>query len=326
MTDKEIRNIIETLNKRAMQAKRKCLFDNCEELSIDSHLLQKRGIINQIAENNHVIELAIDNFKRDKFFFKRIGINDAFAFPGFCKSHDNELFKEIERGSIDYTSYRTQLLFSYRAAMNEMRKKEIIIDFFDRILNSLSVKLYLTDQYLSNIKENKQGQQDGIKDELYYEPFFLSNIQDSTKRDFTFITFELPKVEVCSSAVFTYETTAEINHMMQFESYKKEKPLTEIYFNLLPIEDKSIVILGCLNERIDVCWKYIESFKADTPDKSLKKISDLLLCQVENWLCSDTMYKTNLKKREQDIVRITHESLGHMNERRELNYNLFNSD
>jgi len=323
MKDKEIRNLIEKLKKRAKHAPRKCLFDNCQELAINSHLLQKNGMIDQIAENNHVMELGIDNFIQDVFYFKRIGINDAFSFAGFCNYHDNSLFKEIESPDIDYTDYRTQLLFSYRSVMNEMRKKVILIDFYNRILNSLTLKIYLNDTYFENIKTNKRGQQDGINDELHYEKYFLSNIKDSTKRDFKFITFELSKIEICSSAVFTYETSEEINHMMRYESYKQQKPLTEIYFNFLPADDKSIVIMGCLNERISLCWDYIESFITNSQYKSLKKISDLLLCQVENWLCSQTMYQTNLKAKEKDIIKITHESIRHPNERRELNFNLF---
>lgn len=323
MIPKKASNIISTLDQRAKEAPRKCLFEGCNELAIASHLLQKRGIINQIAENNHVLELAFNNYKKEVFYFKHIGVNQAFAFPGFCSHHDNDLFKSIESGNVDYKDYRTQLLFSYRAVMNEKRKKEIIIDFYGRILNSLSLPLYLNEKYFKEIRANKLGQQDGIKDEKYYEQFFLSNIRDNSKKDFDFITFELPKMDVCSSAVFTYETTAELNHMLRFESYKRSKPLTEIYFNLLPLDNRSIVMLGCLSERAVICWKYIKSFEAETIEKCQKKISDLLLCQVENWLCSDSFYKSHLKARAREIVNITHVSLDHMDERRELDFNLF---
>jgi hypothetical protein len=325
MTDKEIQKILENILKNAKKAYRQCLFDDCKDPSIESHLLQKRGIINQIAENNHVMELGIDSFKEDMFYFKRIGINDAFAFPGFCKRHDDAVFKEIESGKIDYYDYRTQLLFSYRAVMNEKRKKEIQVDFYERILKSITLNSELNEEYFDNARESLTGLKAGINDERYYEPYFLSNIKDSTLRDFSFLTFELPRIEICSSAVFTYETTADFNHMMLYEPHKLHEPLTEIYFNILPVEDKSFVIMGCLNERVEKCWNYIESFKAESYEKSLKKISDVLLCLVENWLCSESMYKNNLKMREKDIVRITHESIAHHDERRELDYNMFDS-
>lgn len=323
MKKNHIKNILSTLDKRSKQASRKCLFKNCQNSAIKSHLLQKRGIINQIAKGNHVWELGMNRYKPNTFQFQKVGLNDAFTFPGFCANHDSLIFKPIEVGNVDYTLYESQLLFSYRAIMNEKRKKEIMIDYNTRIYNSNQLRMYLTDEYFDTIRESIDGNNDGIVDEEYYESFFIENIENPNKRDFSFLTFELPKVELCSSAVFSYETTHEINYMLRYESYKATKPLTEIYFNLLPVKDRTIVIIGCLTERKPLCWDYIENFKQQNPYDSLKLISDLLLCQVENWLCSENMYQNNLKLREKEIIRITHESIRHMDERRKLNFNLF---
>lgn len=211
MKPKEIKNTLVTLKQRTKVAKRKCLFDNCQEEAIDSHLLQRNGIINKIAEQSHVYKMITAPYKPQGLEFKYMGLKDAFAFPGFCETHDNNIFKEIESTDIQYTEYRTQLLFSYRALMNEKRKKEINIDFDDRILNSFSLKLYLSDQYLSDLAEHRKGDLLGIKDSEYYEEKFLSNIKDPLLQDFSFLVFELPKVDLCVSAAFTYETTREIN-------------------------------------------------------------------------------------------------------------------
>ena len=67
----------------------------------------------------------------------------------------------------------------------------------------------------------------------------------------------------------------------------------------------------------------IESFKAVTSEKSFKKISDLLLCQVENWLCSKALYEKTFRPKESEIISITKESGQHWDERRELKFNLF---
>lgn len=323
MKEKEVKNLVEKLNRRAHDATRICLFKGCKVLSIQSHLLQKKGIINQIAERNHVIELGINNFKPDKFYFKRIGINESFTFPGFCAEHDHLIFREIENENTDYSSYRTQLLLSYRAVMNEKRKKEIAIDSYNRILNSNTLSPYLTDDYKKSLRQGIDGYNAGIRDELYYEDFFLTNIDDPTLRDFKFLTFELPKIEVCSSAVFTYETSAEIIELMKQQEYKNGKALTEIYFNLLPLENKSIIVIGCLNERVNTCWEFIESFQPTPQGISFKRLSDLLLCQVENWLCSEGFYREKLKPREKTIFQISHESSEHLDERRELGFNIF---
>jgi|AntAceMinimDraft_9_1070365.scaffolds.fasta_scaffold06042_4 hypothetical protein len=323
MTDKQIKNIIFKIQLNAFDAKRKCLYKDCEEISIKSHLLQKKGIINSISENNHVYELAINPFAEGKHKFTNTGINEVFTFPGFCTTHDNNIFKEIESGDVSFFDYRTQLLLSYRAVMNEKRKKEIIIDYFNRILNSATLKQYLATEYFQRIKGSIQQQKLGIDDQTYYEIFFLSNINNTDNRDFSFLTIEIPRIEFCSSAVVSYETTDEINQIYFFKGPNTKEPLTEIYFNLLPLEEKSIIIIGCLNLRKDKCWEFIKSFDGDTTEKTLKKISDLLLYQVENWLCSPSIYRDYLKSKEHEIIRIVNESTIHTDERRELDFNLF---
>lgn len=55
----------------------------------------------------------------------------------------------------------------------------------------------------------------------------------------------------------------------------------------------------------------------------LKKVSDLLMCQVENWVCSPSFYEKKCKSRLSEITRLLRDSIVHPNERRELDFNLF---
>ncbi|MDP1745645.1 MAG: hypothetical protein Q8L90_08710 [Bacteroidota bacterium] len=321
MKQKEIKHTIETIKKRASDAKRNCLFDGCLETAINSHLLQKNGIINQISENNQVYQIRSDNYVKEGLEFRLQSIKVAFAFPGFCSQHDNDIFKEIETTDIQYTDYRTQLLFCYRALMNEKRKKEVIVDWEGRILDSFKLKLYLSPYFLEMLADHRKGNLLGIKDGNYYENIFLLNIKDDTLRDFSFMTYELPKIGLCVSGVFSYETSKEI--IAHNNSYKAEKPLTDIYINIIPILDKTIIIFGCLTIHKEICWDYINGFNTGDTKSSLKRISDLLICQVENWLCSPTIYKTLLKPKEREILDLVKISLEHENERRVLQFNIF---
>ena len=56
------------------------------------------------------------------------------------------------------------------------------------------------------------------------------------------------------------------------------------------------------------------------------KRQDFLLCQVENWLCSNTLYQTKIKAKEKEIIKITHESIIHPNERRVLDFDMFSNE
>jgi hypothetical protein len=324
MTQQEVKHALTTIRKRAREASRLCSYDNCENTSIQSHLLQKNGILNQISDRASLaMELAIDAYKPGTFVFKPVSIGQAFTFPGFCNEHDTSIFKEIEQDKVDYTVYRNQMLFSYRAIVNEKYKKVVNLDVNDRILNSFKLKLFLNDGYLNELKESKKQESLAIEEFKYYEEIFLRNIKNEELRDFEFMTFDFPKVEICASGVFTYETTREIDQLLRSGKHKETDPFTHIYFNLLPTMDKSIVIMGCLKERKKLCWDYIASFKSDESSESLKKISDLFLCQLENWLCSTDFYKQKLKSKESEITKITHDSIKNPDERRSLTFNLF---
>jgi hypothetical protein len=63
--------------------KRICMFGECKEEAIKSHVLQKNGILKQISEDNHLIQLAPSNaFKMEEtgiHQFKKTGINEGAA-------------------------------------------------------------------------------------------------------------------------------------------------------------------------------------------------------------------------------------------------------
>lgn len=315
MTAEESKGIIRNNELSAKRKKRKCIVDDCNSMTISSHLLQKNGILNRISYENHLYEIGINPFKTPTFNFEKIGINKALTFPGFCNKHDTEIFRQIETESIDFDNYRTNLLFSYRILVNELRKKEILIDWFKANIGNRELQTHITPDYFQRLKESINGYQMALNDGKYYLNYFNSDIYQNTK-SFSFMTFELPFVEICASGVFNYENSFEI------ASIPESEPLTDIYFNLLPMDNKSVVIFGVLTEMKSKCWDYLEDFKKGSKDLSLKKVGDLLLTNVENWLCSKSVYES-LKSNETVIVNEMKRTTQASIERRTLDFNLF---
>ena len=64
LKEEEITYLIATMQKNANKAGRQCLYNGCNEAAIISHLLQKRGIINSISEQQHVYEHSLHAFKK----------------------------------------------------------------------------------------------------------------------------------------------------------------------------------------------------------------------------------------------------------------------
>ena len=109
------------------------------------------------SNDNHLIQLKpenifISNRTGNQFKFERIGINRALALKLFCKNHDDNIFKSIEKKEIDFYDYKTHLLFSYRATCAEIRRKQIAYETNSRVLKSKEL-LEVFDKDILNITQ-----------------------------------------------------------------------------------------------------------------------------------------------------------------------------
>lgn len=108
----------------------------CSDESISAHSLQNNGVLDQIAENNHVyhMETAMEEETRKSVLqFALIGKNNASTFYGFCKFHDELYFKCIE--DKEYIGSAEQhYAYAFRAICLEthkkIRQKKALSDFF----------------------------------------------------------------------------------------------------------------------------------------------------------------------------------------------------
>jgi hypothetical protein len=127
-------NIITQISKNLKDKKWNCLVDGCDEVAINSHLIQQNGLLNNITYDGHLVELKVIDANRwdDKklpFEFGNVGIKQALSYKVFCNKHDTEIFKPIEDNNKNFESYEAFLLFSYRAVGAEIRKKSILNNF-----------------------------------------------------------------------------------------------------------------------------------------------------------------------------------------------------
>jgi hypothetical protein len=319
LVNKKTLAIIEKFRIKAFNKNRECFESNCHELAIDSHILQKNGIISKISENGHVVECVIDPFQKDSLKFKKTGINNVFTFKGFCKTHDNKLFKEIEQNDFDLTEYRHQLLFAYRSSVNESRKKEVVIDYYKMLMTSPAINL--SSFHLSNlIKSEKMG----INDSNYTRSILKKNLKDLSSGDLRFYTHELPYFGVCVSGVYTFETSNEIEKMGIEGNPKFMEPLTDVFVSFVPLIDKSILSIGFIKNYNKDCDLFYESlFNRKNNKEIVQHISDLMLLQIENWIISESFYYSKVVPNESTIKSIINWAQKNWDERSTLKINLF---
>lgn len=313
MTTEELKKSAEfDKERRKIYSKsRKCFLASCNEKAVDSHVLQKNGFISVIAEKGQVYEHEFYPLNEKKFHFKKKGVNQVFTFKGFCSHHDDLLFKEIEKVTVNFNDYKSNLLFAYRILAQEIVKKSNVIEFYEALGSKGEDFKYL--QY------EIDGQKMGIEDALFTLKKVEENIRNSDLNEFNIHTRKIRSIDVCASGVYTFETAREINEIPQEFSCL---PLTDIFVNVLPFNQETIVSFVYLKSNNINCNNYIAEKWSLSEDKFIKFLSDILLAQMENWVISPRFYE-RIKKDEKIIADITRMAIETEDERFNIDYNLF---
>lgn len=306
--------------KKARLTTNTCLFPGCDKTSINSHIMQKNGILSSISEDRHLWEFNVDHFKKEYFLFKKTGINEIYTFLGFCNEHDTNLFQKIEtQGEINFDDYESCALFALRTLCNELWLKLVVKKQHQCILNHPET---ISDEVLIN-KVIEQGDI-ALQDLKFFEDGLWNDLNNKTE-SFVFEYREFPKQEICLNSIFTYDTSEEIlNHIKIFG--KDKDRLTEIFVSFFPYLDKSILIMGYHKEDTKVAKPFVNSFMKENLKRVYRKLSNLIILNCETWVCSPNFYKKKLEGLDSDFFKATNFSSKNGNERRVFDINLFDDN
>ena len=301
--------------KKAIKEIKTCYHPECNSPSINSHILQKNGILSSISKDSHLWEHQINQFKESKFYFKKTGIKDVFSFNCFCKLHDNLLFKKIENNDIDFTDYESLLLFTLRTIYNEKFRKEVSVRVYELIIQNGYLKPEQVYIFNKHIEQEKLGLQDILNNEID----IWTDLKNKTE-SYVFEFREINQIEMCLSAFFNYETTLEINlYRMKYE--KDMDRVSNIFINLFPYKEKSILLMG-YNKKDEIKVKaYFYTFFKESEKRVQRKITNLFLFACETWVISENFYINKIKGIEDIIAFATEYVIKTHNERLNLPLN-----
>lgn len=123
----------------------------CHKTIIDAHSLQKNKIINKIAVNGLVMSFGVKDSNEindgvpnlnEMFRMIDIGQNKASTFPGFCKYHDQIIFRPIEYCDYKEGNLQQEFLFAYRAFAKSFITKLKTFNFMMELKRLLDTKNY----------------------------------------------------------------------------------------------------------------------------------------------------------------------------------------
>lgn len=291
---------LQNITRNVQLGKHTCQCDGCNEKAINSHLLQRKGILNHIAENGHVVEIRpTDFFKWDSNLppleFKLVGITQAISLPVFCDKHDTELFKKIEQNTIDLDDLESQLLLSYRVICAEIVKKEQNIEINKRIKNAHTLDY---PDFLLDLET--KGYILGLRDLKVYKNLVEAELARPTSK-FHFAHYTYPKIGVAASATFSYEVDAATKEGVQ--KSVEGKVWDGVFIHLIPQETTLEIVIGYHEDHSNPeLITYVESWK-ELDDIALKLLmTDLFSARIEGWAMSPSLYRTLTKQTKDQFI------------------------
>lgn len=270
-----------------------CMVSDCSASAIVSHLLQRNGILDSVAEDGHMILVQVsDSFHWEKGVipvdFKRVGIRGAISIPLLCDKHDTELFSEIEtpkEGSTDIPlnpyDYRHQILLSLRTMYAEKRRKQQAAEFSKRmsVAHTLPYAIRITS------KDQLQSQLVAIRDLDVYISDLESEIVAS-KDLFDFKVYEYEEVKVCSTAGLSLCDDVDKNADMNYI-------LPTAFFHAFPLNGIFYIVVGCHKEHRTVqVNSFMDSWAGLSKIGLQKELTKLFVQRIETWGMAPSLFKT----------------------------------
>jgi len=258
----------------------------CEQKAINSHLLQRHGVLNNIVENGHCYELReTDLFSWTKeqppVAFKKCGIQNAISLPIFCNHHDTELFKPIETENVDYKDYHNQLLLSYRALCAEMRKKEVVIERYKHYLGSNILSTY-RGSFSGELRHSIKWNEIGISDMLFYKRLVETEL-DNPNGNFIFVHHSYPIKGIYASSLFTIASAV--------ETADQSEPLDDCFGHVIPNGEQTEFVFGYhkehVNERI---LNFINGWGGLNNEELGERLTGWFTL-IESWGLSPSLYE-----------------------------------
>lgn len=292
MKNKLFISIMDKIDKYQPIISKTCLWNNCQLPAIKSHSHSEKFLRN-IASNNTVYGLTHSAVSSTKeHFFKKLGVQQASIFSGFCQHHDSQLFSPIENCSLITNSSENAFLLFMRSLFFEYHQKK-------------SVKMRMT-KFKKLCKEENFPLENEF--DLYVEgkdefiridfPAYSTRIYDFYKnKEFQAINSIYIKL---TKRVPIAVTTMICPLFDNFDEYENIQPLFS--FNIIPFKDLSLIVISWFKEENKYMNNVVNLAKSDAN----KLINYLTFMETENYYLSHDFYNKCIIKEKSYVVGALH--------------------
>lgn len=282
-----------------------CMCPGCNNIAINSHVLQNKNILKPIAPDDHLFCFEPNSLfnKEQRFIYKRKGIKNVLTYSGFCCSHDDQIFSFIEKTDVDWFDPKSQFLLGYRSLCRELYIKQLSIKYYSGLLD----KFVLPTEMEHRINISILGILKGIEDMKRYKEFLEKAIFSEDYTSYYFETIILPFcIELCVSSPISVSYSEDIANKDLVEADFIETNIV----NVFPYRGKSIVIIGFANG-LENLWAKEFTRKLETQEIRLicKTLSDLILFRAEFHCMSEKLYQSISQEELKEFMKTSEEIL-----------------
>lgn len=159
----------------------------CNEM-ISAHSIQNNGQLSLISEAGHVYRLSTDietlRKSRGALQLKKVGVNKASTFLGFCKAHDNALFKPIDQSPLEPNKLQIAL-YAYRCLCREYFVKENAVS----VMTKMKSHPELNDDQRQLLENMSLGNTIGFSGLKYHKAHYDQALTSSKCEQFEYVCF-----------------------------------------------------------------------------------------------------------------------------------------
>lgn len=293
----------------------KCQCPKCTKYAINSHLLQRHGILDNVSCSHKFREVKYRYplywvTDENKWEFKPVGINETLSYPIFCAEHDTELFSSIEVRNSNLDNYRNQLLYCFRTLCGEIIKIEIVLKQWREICKNQELGIPINNDVYEHIRK------------FIYTGNFLRKLKDEmieemnhNKGLYYFEHYIYPKLDVYASAIYAEDDTYNLpNGIMVRESVS--------FIHVIPRENTLDIIIGFPKNHVNTqIRQYTESWRnLDTKMLGIM-LTDLFATKIENFGLSEELYNKIPEQTKSKFIKFKNL---HSNDDVQIDFNLFN--
>jgi hypothetical protein len=236
--------------------------DTCTGAPIAAHTVQKKGGIEFIQEDKHVLTTKV-GFKeieksKGKPDLMRIGVNRASTFPGFCSKHDTELFQEIETKDV-VVDKKGAFLLAFRAVAYESFAKSAALKAQSAMLQA-DTGLPLPKQIIlqNELAAYKVGLELGVRDTQNAKTIYDTAFKTDDVSDFRYHAINFANIlPVVACGAFLPEQDF---HGTVLQKLGTATTLEGLTFNLTAFNNQSVAVFGWFSSKSKVAEKFITSF------------------------------------------------------------------